>query len=237
MHSCQEAPQARNDPIVDATPSERPAGQLLRPSDLNIRTPRQHTARQENEQQVAMVAIAISEEDTTSPTPHRQPTSSFSAPVARSNEVTPDTRPPFLNRVVEIIEEDEESIVDATPSERPASPSILATITKRLRAIRTLVDTRQADSQTVPMNTSTAQAQLDALDHLRDELRDEIKSRQVESDSTSSASLPAIPSATEANKRIDYEHPSGSESSDSSDSSSSEDSSSSDSWMSATRQV
>ena len=84
------------------------------------------------------------------------------------------------------------------------------------------------------------------LDHLRNELRDEIQSRQaidtksddtrqLESDSTSSASLPAMPRTAEANKRVDYEHPSDSESSDSGDSSSSEDSSSSDSWISTTR--
>ena len=83
------------------------------------------------------------------------------------------------------------------------------------------------------MDNSAAQEQLDVLDHLRHELRNEI--RQVESDSTSSASLPAMPSTAEANKRVDYEHPSDSESSDSSDSSSSEDSSSSDSWIPTTR--
>ena len=85
------------------------------------------------------------------------------------------------------------------------------------------------------MNTSTAQAQLDALDHLRNELREEIKSQQAESDSTSSTSLLGIAGTTDVNKTIHYEHPSDSESSDSSDSSSSEDSSSSDSWIPTTR--
>ena len=81
------------------------------------------------------------------------------------------------------------------------------------------------------MNTSTAQAPLDALDHLRNELRDEIKSQQAESDSTSSTLLLGIAGTTDANKTIDYEYPSDSESSDSSDSSSSDDSSSTDSWI------
>jgi hypothetical protein len=167
FNSCAP-PQASNDSVADATPSERPASQLLAPQDFNISTPRQCTSRQETELQTAMTAIEISEEEVNLPDLHQHPASSFSSP-ARSNEVTPNTHAPSLDRAVEITEEDDDSVVDVTPSGRPESPSIMANIAKPPRAIR-------ADFKSVAMNNSNAQEALDALNH---ELRDETQSEEA----------------------------------------------------------
>jgi hypothetical protein len=84
-------PYLANDSVVDATPkSERPVS-LLHPRDFNMSTPRYHATRQETEEQTAMVAHEISEEDANvMPPSQHQSSFGFAAPVTRSNPVTPD---------------------------------------------------------------------------------------------------------------------------------------------------
>jgi hypothetical protein len=185
----------RRDSIIDVTPqSERPVN-LLHPRDFNISTPRYHATHQETEKQTTMIAHEILEEDADIMPPSPRQSSRFATPATRSNPVTPDPFPPHLDRVVKIVEEDD-SIVDVTPqSERPPSPSIIAGLTNRLRAIRAMVHT-QSKEPTIEQETSA-------------------------NDSISLASFTAMPSTAAVNSRIEHDSNSSPSDSDPSDASSS----------------